>query len=254
MLRNKLKFLIPLLALTLVLAVACGSEEPAVQQPAETGDGSSPAAVAGQQQSAPLQVASQQQLPSADPENAVLNVVTTSNIVADWIRVVGQDRVQVSSLLPPNADPHTYQPGAQDIARIADADLVISVGLSLEAGWLNELVENAAQDPDAIVEIGSEVDPIDFVEIFDDHQDEKEMAELLGKLLVGDGETGALSVIELDHGEVEQGAYDLGSRAAVASTPPRAVALPSRLPTTPTTPTSLTAACTWMLTKGILTW
>ncbi len=213
MLRINLKFIIPLLALTLVLAVACGSEEPATQPPAETADGSSPAAVVGQSQSVPAQLASQQQEPSASPENEVLNVVTTSNIVADWIRVVGQDRVQVSSLLPPNADPHTYQPGAQDIARVADADLVISVGLSLEAGWLNELVENAAPDPDLIVEIGSEVDPIDFVEIFDDHRDEEEMAELLGKLLVGDGETGALSVIELDHGEVEQDAYDLGSRA-----------------------------------------
>ena len=220
MLRIKLKFIIPLLALTLVLAVACGSEEPAVQPPAvqppaETADLSSPAAVADQPQSAPSQPAIQQQVqvPSADPENAVINVVTTSNIVADWIRLVGQDRVEVSSLLPPNADPHTYQPGAQDIAQVADADLVISVGLSLEAGWLNELVENAAQDPDAIVEIGSEVDPIDFVEIFEEHHDEEEMTELLGKLLVGDGETGALSVIELDHGEVEQDAYDLGSRA-----------------------------------------
>ena len=58
----------------------------------------------------------------------------------------------------------------------------------------------------------------------DEHGDE-EMAVLLGKLLVGDGETGALSVIELDHGEVEQDAFDMGSRAGVF-TPPIAGALP----------------------------
>ena len=98
---------------------------------------------------------------------------------------------------------------------MADADLVLSVGLSLEAGWLTELVEHAAQDPEKIIEIGNEVDPIDFVEIFEDHGHEEmeEMTDLLGKLLIGDGETGALSIIELDHGEVEQDVYDLGSRA-----------------------------------------
>ncbi len=152
--------------------------------------------------------------PAAQQEEVVesLRVVTTSNIIADWVKAVGQDRVEVFSLLPANADPHTYQPGAQDIAQVADADLVMSVGLSLEAGWLTDLVENAAQNPEAIVEVGEEVDPIDFVEIFEDH-DEEEMTELLGKLLIGDGETGAMSIIELDHGEVEQDAYDMGSRA-----------------------------------------
>ena len=41
----------------------------------------------------------------------------------------------------------------------------------------------------------------------------KKWTALLGKLLVGDGETGAMSIIELDHGEVEQDAFDMGSRA-----------------------------------------
>ncbi len=141
-----------------------------------------------------------------------LNVVTTSNIVADWVRAIGKDRVDVFPLLPANADPHTYQPGAQDITRIADADLVFSVGLQLEGGWLEDLVENAARDHDAIVAVGDAVDPIDFVEIFDAHAGEG-AEELVGRLLVGDGETGMMSVIDLEHGDVEQDAFDLGSRA-----------------------------------------
>ena len=155
-----------------------------------------------------------------------LEVVTTSNIVADWIREVGQDRVNVFPLLPVNADPHTFQPGARDIAKVADADLVFSIGLSLEAGWLSDVVENAARDHDAIIELGEYVDPIDFVEMVahddhDDHDDDhaegmdhdEEEIELVGRLLVGDGETGMLSVIDLEHGDVEQGAFDMGSRA-----------------------------------------
>lgn len=220
-----LRIMIPMLAATLLLALACGSEAPAAQpasQPAAQPAGQPAAQVAqqpaGQPAAAgqPRQAAPAQTTGSAPPAQLVaaeekLNVVTTSNIIADWARAVGQERVNVFSLLPANADPHTYQPGAQDIAQVADADLVMSVGLSLETGWLTDLVENAAQEPQAIVEIGEEVDPIDFVEIFEDH--DEEMTELLGKLLIGDGETGAMSIIELDHGEVEQDAYDMGSRA-----------------------------------------
>ena len=116
------------------------------------------------------------------------------------------------SLLPANADPHTYQPGAQDIARVADADLIFSIGLSLERGWLEELIENAARDKDVISAVGDVVDPIDFVEIFDDHGGE-DAEDLAGRLLVGDGETGMMSIIDLEHGDVEQDAFDLGSRA-----------------------------------------
>jgi ABC-type Zn uptake system ZnuABC Zn-binding protein ZnuA len=122
--------------------------------------------------------------------------------------------VDVFPLLPPNADPHTYQPGAQDIARVADADLVFSIGLSLEARWFEDLVENAARDHDSIIALAESVDPIDFVEIFDDHGHGhgEHGEEALGRLLIGDGETGMMSVIDLEHGHVE-GSFDLGSRA-----------------------------------------
>ena len=125
---------------------------------------------------------------------------------------MGGDRVDVFPLLPANADPHTYQPGAQDIARIADADLVFSIGLQLEGGWLEDLIDNAARDHDSIIAVGDVVDPIDFVEIFDAHAGEGDEA-LAGRLLIGDGETGMMSVIDLEHGDVEQDAFDLGSRA-----------------------------------------
>ena len=104
-----------------------------------------------------------------DSATEKIKVVTTSNIMADWVQAIGQDRVEASSLLPSNADPHTYQPGAQDITRVADADLVFSVGLSLEAGWLDKLIENAARNPDVIVTLGDAVDPLEFVEIIDEH-------------------------------------------------------------------------------------
>lgn len=219
---------IPLL---LLIAAACGGDDPTVAPPATDTPSattvpdatsappatSAPAATTGAATPAPTTAPSVPATaaspdPTAAPPPEKLNVVTTSNILADWIRQVGGDRVDVFPLLPANADPHTYQPGAQDIARIADADLVFSIGLQLEGSWLEELIENAARGLDAIVAVGDVVDPIDFVEIFNEHGGEG-AEELVGRLLIGDGETGMMSVIDLEHGDVEQDAFDLGSRA-----------------------------------------
>ena len=102
-----------------------------------------------------------------------INVATTNNIIADWVVAVGQDRVEVNALLPVDADAHTYQPGARDITRIADADVVMIVGLSLEASWLDKLIDNAAQDPDRVIALGDAVDPLEFVEpTEEDHEEE----------------------------------------------------------------------------------
>ena len=103
-----------------------------------------------------------------------VSVVTTSNILADWAEKVGGDHVEVFSLVPAGADPHGFQPGAQDVAKVADADLVLSVGLSLEESWLKELLQNAARDPATIVELGEAINPIEFAE---SHAEEVEIIE-----------------------------------------------------------------------------
>ena len=107
-------------------------------------------------------------------ETPQVSIVTTTNIMADWVSNVGGDNVDVFSLVPVGADPHTFHPGAKDVARIADADLVLSVGFGLEGSWLKDLLENAARDPSAIVELGEIVDPIEFAE---GHADEVELLE-----------------------------------------------------------------------------
>jgi len=103
---------------------------------------------------------------------------------------VGGDRVEVFSLLPVGADPHSYQPGAQDVVAIAEADLVLSVGLGLEESWLHELVENAARDESAIVELTNVIDPIEFGAT---HAEEVEIIEALVHIAheVEDGEISA---------------------------------------------------------------
>ena len=203
---------IPILVFGLLFAVACGGDP----TPATPADSTMEAAASSTSTAATLTDQASKATEGFPPgssaattpaaasrsqtEGGAVNVVTTSNILSDWVRVVGGNRVNVHALLPPNADPHTYQPGAQDITRLADADLVLSIGLSLEGGWLEELIENAARDHEAIVAVGNVVDPIDFMELVDDHAEE-ESEEVVGRLLIGDGETGMVSVIDLEHGD-----------------------------------------------------
>src|SRR3972149_397992 len=111
--------------------------------------------------------------PTAPTEKT--QVVTTSNIVADWVREVGSDRVEVFALLRPGTDPHTFQPGAADVARVAGADLIFTVGLGLEGAWLNRLLENAAADPARVVALGDNVDPLLGAE--EEHEGEEEEEE-----------------------------------------------------------------------------
>ncbi len=69
-----------------------------------------------------------------------LNVVTSFSILGDITREVGGDRVNVTTLVGPDGDPHTFEPSPKDSAALSKADVVVVNGLGLE-GWLDRLVK-----------------------------------------------------------------------------------------------------------------
>lgn len=72
-----------------------------------------------------------------------VRVVATTSIVADLVRQVGGERVQVTGLMGPGVDPHLYRASEGDVTRMADADIVFYNGLHLE-GRMAELFEQMA--------------------------------------------------------------------------------------------------------------
>jgi ABC-type Zn uptake system ZnuABC Zn-binding protein ZnuA len=78
----------------------------------------------------------------AAPEK--LTVVTTLTVLADMIRQVGGDKVQVKALVPPGGEVHTYQPTPDDIKNVARATIVFYNGAHLEE-WLDETIRNAGK-------------------------------------------------------------------------------------------------------------
>ena len=81
----------------------------------------------------------------ADQTDGRLSVVATTTIVGDVVSAVGGDLINLTTLLPIDADPHSYQPVPQDIAAVSKADVVFLNGLGLEES-LEDVVSGAVEE------------------------------------------------------------------------------------------------------------
>src|SRR5262245_29342242 len=69
-----------------------------------------------------------------------VKVVATFSILADLVKNVGGDRVEVAALVGPNGDAHVYAPTPTDAKTLAAARLVVANGFGFE-GWIDRLVK-----------------------------------------------------------------------------------------------------------------
>ncbi len=73
-----------------------------------------------------------------------LRVVTTTSFLADLTGAILKEEGTVSSILPIGTDPHIYDPVPEDAKKVADADLLVKNGLTLE-GWLEKMINNSGR-------------------------------------------------------------------------------------------------------------
>ncbi|KQR46218.1 ABC transporter substrate-binding protein [Frigoribacterium sp. Leaf164] len=90
-------------------------------------------------------------------------VVVTTNILGDVVGELVGDQVDVVTLMPPGADPHSVEISAREAAEILDADLVVSNGLGLEEG-LQQHVDAAGAAGVPVVEAGDLIEPLAYVD------------------------------------------------------------------------------------------
>jgi zinc/manganese transport system substrate-binding protein len=79
-----------------------------------------------------------------------VKVVATFSILADLVKNVGGDRVEIASLVPVNGDAHVYAPSPADAKKLADAKVVFTNGLGFE-GWIPRLVKASGTKAAVIV-------------------------------------------------------------------------------------------------------
>ena len=83
--------------------------------------------------------------PASPPAAAhTIRATTTMSVLADMIRRVGGERVQVTNIIPVGAGPEDYQPSPDDARALAEADIVFFNGHGLEE-WLADLLRSAAR-------------------------------------------------------------------------------------------------------------
>lgn len=75
---------------------------------------------------------------------ANLKVVTTFSILEDFVKQLGGTKVEVASLIPFGADPHSWEPTPKEARLVAQADLLIANGGGFDQ-WLINLQKNAAR-------------------------------------------------------------------------------------------------------------
>lgn len=89
------------------------------------------------------------------------SVVVTTNILGDLTRNVVGDEAEVTVLMQPGADPHSFGVSAPQAAAMEQADLVVHNGLGLEENVLRH-VEAARDSGVPTLAVGESVDPMTY--------------------------------------------------------------------------------------------
>lgn len=69
-----------------------------------------------------------------------LSIVTTIYPLYEFAKEVGKDKVEVTLLLPPGAEAHTFEPKPSDIIKINKAQLFIYTGAGMEP-WAEDILQ-----------------------------------------------------------------------------------------------------------------
>ena len=82
-----------------------------------------------------------------------LKVVASLFPVYDFARNVGGGDIDVTLLLPPGSEPHSYEPSPGDIMRLGKADIFIYTSRSMEP-WAEEMLKNSGSSRLKVVDAG----------------------------------------------------------------------------------------------------
>jgi ABC-type Zn uptake system ZnuABC Zn-binding protein ZnuA len=113
---------------------ACGSAAPAAPTAAP-----SPTTAPAEPTAAPTPTTAAPAEPTAAPAPASkLPVVVTFSILSDFVQQVGGNFVEVTTLVGPGGDAHTFEPTPEDGKALVNAKVIVENGLEFET-WLEDL-------------------------------------------------------------------------------------------------------------------
>src|SRR5947199_3435167 len=103
---------------------------------------------------------------SGESQAKKLNVITATTDMAALTQEVGGDKISVESIAKGYQDPHFVEAKPSFLLKLRQADLLISVGLQLEIGWLPPLITQSG-NPKIQVGAPGYLDASQFAEILE---------------------------------------------------------------------------------------
>lgn len=133
-----------------------------------------------------------------------IQIVTSNFASYDFLRAIvgNNDNVELVFLLGPGKDAHSYEPTAQDLVAIQNADLFVYVGGEMEQ-WADKVLESIDTKKTKVICIADSVDTIEEKEVDgaeDEHEHERDHAD--------DHDHDHEEEEEEHHHEHEEGAFD----------------------------------------------
>jgi len=93
------------------------------------------------------------------PEEGKIKVSVSFNAMKEFAEAVGQDKVEVSTIIPDGTEPHDFEPKAQDLVGLSEAKVFVYSGLGMEA-WAEEAIAVASNGGLVVVEASKGADAI----------------------------------------------------------------------------------------------
>ena len=99
----------------------------------------------------------------ASSAQGAIKVTATTTMVADLVRQVGGDKVEIAGLMGAGVDPHLYKASASDITKLQRADVIFYSGLLLE-GKLQDVFAKMARTKKHVYAVTEAIDEKELLE------------------------------------------------------------------------------------------
>lgn len=119
--------------------------------------------------------------PKANNKTDKLSIVTTTFSTYDFARQIVGDKAEVTLLLGPGVDSHSYEPSAGDLIKIKNSDIFIYIGGEMEQ-WVDKFFETDVinKDKTKMIQVTECIETIDEQEVDgaeEEHHHEDEHGE-----------------------------------------------------------------------------
>lgn len=108
---------------------------------------------------------------ASESTDGQLTVFASTFALKSLAEEIGGDRVHVEMVIPPGADPHTYEPTSKQMTQIAEADLFLTIGHDLES-YVESMEKSLEGQNVAFVKTAENVKLLDAADTVHVHDEE----------------------------------------------------------------------------------